>query len=30
MGMDDIKLDEFEFLEPGPREHAEPANASFA
>jgi predicted membrane chloride channel (bestrophin family) len=27
MGMDDIKLDEFEFLEPGPREHAEPANA---
>jgi len=30
MGMDDIKLDEFEFLEPGPREHAEPASASFA
>jgi hypothetical protein len=27
MGMDDIKLDEFEFLEPGPREHAEPVNA---
>jgi len=27
MGMDDIKLDEFEFLEPGPREHVEPVNA---
>ena len=21
MGLDDIKLDEFEFLEPGPRDH---------
>ena len=27
MGLDDIKLDEFEFLEPGPREHAVPVNA---
>ena len=27
MGMDDIKLDEFEFLEPGPREHAGAAQA---
>ena len=27
MGMDDIKLDEFEFLEPGPREHAVTVNA---
>ena len=27
MGMDDIKLDEFEFLEPGPREQAEPVTA---
>ena len=27
MGLDDIKLDEFEFLKPGPREHAVPVNA---
>ena len=27
MGLDDIKLDEFEFLEPGPREHAVVVNA---
>ena len=27
MGLDDIKLDEFEFLEPGPREHAVTVNA---
>ena len=27
MGLDDIKLDEFEFLESGPREHAVPVNA---
>jgi len=27
MGLDDIKLDEFAFLEPGPGEHAEPVNA---
>ncbi len=27
MGLDDIKLDEFAFLEPGPGEYAEPVNA---
>ena len=27
MGLDDIKLDEFEFLELGPREHAVTVNA---
>ena len=27
MGLDDIKLDEFEFLEPGPRKHSVVVNA---